>query len=120
MREEIAIDATRVGDDDHFPPVVRVDLTPDEATPFEAVDYSCDRTRRQAGELGEGSRRGRAVEQQKTERAQVCLVESDLLERLEVGDEELDDEVTELQLEIADGDFTRCELWLVWQSIFVC
>ena len=119
MGKEVAVYAAGVGDDDHLPAVMGIDLTADEPARFEAVDHSRDRARGQAGELGETSRRRRAVEQEKTKRPDIRLVEADLLERLEVGHEELDHEVTQLQLQIADGVFTRLEFWFSRQSISV-
>ena len=103
MGEEVAVDAPGVRDDDHFSSVCWVDLAADESACFEPVDYACDGPGGQAGEVGEPSCGGRPVEEEEAERAEVRWVHADVFGRFVARDEQLDDEVAQVQLQVADS-----------------
>ena len=120
MGEEVAVDALGVGDDDHFSSVGGVDLAVDEAACLEPVDHTGDGTGGEASELGEPSCRSRPVEQQEAERPEVCRVHAEVLGRLIARDEQLDDEVAQVQLQLANGLVATRLFWLSGHSILVC
>lgn len=112
MGEEVPVDAPGVRDDDHLSPIGRIDLAVDEAALFESIDHTGDGAGGQAGELREPSRGGRPVEKEKAERSEVCRVKTDVLGRLEARDEQLDNEVPEIQLQVANGFRAGWMFWL--------
>ena len=119
MGEEVPVDALRVWDDDHFSSVGGVDLAMDESAFLEPVDYACDGAGGQAGEFGEPSGRGWPVEQQEAERPEVRRVQPDVGYCLEVRNEQLHDEVTQVQLQIANRLVAASMTSLCWQSISI-
>ena len=105
MREQVAVNAAAIWDHDHSSSVGWVELAADEAACFESVDDARHGPGGQAGQFGEPSSRGGPVEQEEAERPEIGRVQTDVLYRLEVCDEQLDDEVAQVQLEVANGLF---------------
>src|SRR5262249_5057735 len=102
LGEELTLDARGGRGDDDLPPGRGVELAPNKSGFLQPVDQSGDRAGGEAGHLGEPSCRGRPVEKDQAQGADVRRVESDLLRCLEVRSEQLAHEAAQVELELAN------------------